>query len=587
VTKIPAKTTEHSQSGLDAWFDAPWPVFVTRMLALAVMFTALFIRLSLRFAALDDAEGEFAYTGQLLLQGIAPFREAANMKLPGTGAVYALVMAVFGQDPAGIHIGLALASLGASILLYFLGKRLFGELAGWTAAAAYALLSIGSGVLGTLANAEHFVVLPVLSAMLLLLRWRDTGSRRAVVATGLLYGLALVMKQSGGIFALFGAGFVLHHRRKALKAQDSWLDIAGFAAGLLLPMTLMCLWFWQAGVFAKFWFWTVTYGRAYAAIVPPAGALRILAVELPRLIEPFESLWLFAISGLILALLRAPKRAPGLRGAGLWVAFFLGVSLLALTPGLYFRLYYFVLLLPALALLCAAAMGFMAEYLRDSDRAIIFAAALFFAALPQRHFIFGIADGEWLRASAATDAFTVAGEYIRDHAVKDASIAVLGSEPQVYFYAKRHAATQYLFTYPFGEPQPFAAQMQDEFIAELDAARPEYIAALNMPAAWMYLPGYCKIGDATSCDIFRAKDRKPFVGQAWGWDYGAGAWVLRRGVSTRVFDWFATWGSRHYELIGIVDSLTAADTVSHFGAEAKTYHPTSQNYILLYHRKPD
>jgi len=31
------------------------------------------------------------------------------MKLPGTYAAYAVIMAVFGQSPSGIHLGLALS----------------------------------------------------------------------------------------------------------------------------------------------------------------------------------------------------------------------------------------------------------------------------------------------------------------------------------------------------------------------------------------------------------------------------------------------------------------------------------------------
>jgi hypothetical protein len=36
-----------------------------------------------------------------MLQGIPPYRLACNMKLPGTYAAYAALMAVFGQSIAG------------------------------------------------------------------------------------------------------------------------------------------------------------------------------------------------------------------------------------------------------------------------------------------------------------------------------------------------------------------------------------------------------------------------------------------------------------------------------------------------------
>src|SRR5687768_3948970 len=41
---------------------------------------------------LERDEGEYAYLGHLILNGIAPYTEAANMKLPGTNYMYALIM---------------------------------------------------------------------------------------------------------------------------------------------------------------------------------------------------------------------------------------------------------------------------------------------------------------------------------------------------------------------------------------------------------------------------------------------------------------------------------------------------------------
>ena len=50
--------------------------------------------------------------------GIPPHKLAYNMKLPGTYAAYALIMAVFGQTTKGIRMGLLLVNL-ATIFLVF------------------------------------------------------------------------------------------------------------------------------------------------------------------------------------------------------------------------------------------------------------------------------------------------------------------------------------------------------------------------------------------------------------------------------------------------------------------------------------
>jgi len=70
-----------------------------------IAWSALFIIIVLagivRYGLLDVPferdEGEYAYAGQLMLQGIPPYQEVSNMKLPGIYAAYALLLAVFGQ----------------------------------------------------------------------------------------------------------------------------------------------------------------------------------------------------------------------------------------------------------------------------------------------------------------------------------------------------------------------------------------------------------------------------------------------------------------------------------------------------------
>jgi len=84
------------------------------LLLLIVIFFAA-IRYRLRDMPLERDEGEYAYAGQLMLQGIPPYKLAYTMKLPGTFAAYALIMAVFGQTPSGIHLGLILVNAATTI----------------------------------------------------------------------------------------------------------------------------------------------------------------------------------------------------------------------------------------------------------------------------------------------------------------------------------------------------------------------------------------------------------------------------------------------------------------------------------------
>src|SRR5512137_19347 len=91
------------------------------LLGVTLLFV-LFVRIRLREMPLERDEGEYAYAGQLLLQGVPPYKEAYNMKLPGTYAAYAAIMVVFGQTPAGIHVGVALVNMASIVLLFLIGR---------------------------------------------------------------------------------------------------------------------------------------------------------------------------------------------------------------------------------------------------------------------------------------------------------------------------------------------------------------------------------------------------------------------------------------------------------------------------------
>jgi hypothetical protein len=112
------------------------------------------IRIRLLEIPLERDEGEYAYTGQLMLQGVPPYMLAYSMKFPGTAAAYALIMLVFGQTTVAVHLGLLVLNMATVALIFFLGRRLFDEVAGIAAGATYAILSVSPTVLGSAAHAR-------------------------------------------------------------------------------------------------------------------------------------------------------------------------------------------------------------------------------------------------------------------------------------------------------------------------------------------------------------------------------------------------------------------------------------------------
>ena len=97
------------------------------ILALIILFVVI-VRVRLLDFPLERDEGEYAYTGQLMLQNIPPYSEAYNMKFPGTDLIYALIMALFGQTTQGLHIGLLPVNCRTILLLFLLSKKIVASL---------------------------------------------------------------------------------------------------------------------------------------------------------------------------------------------------------------------------------------------------------------------------------------------------------------------------------------------------------------------------------------------------------------------------------------------------------------------------
>jgi hypothetical protein len=122
----------------------------------AVLVVVAAARLRLLNFPLERDEGEYAYAGQLMLQGIPPYQLAYNMKFPGTYAAYAAIMALFGQTPAGIHFGVLCLTTLTTLMLFWLGKQILDWTAGMVAATFYAVMAASPAMLGLAGHATHF-----------------------------------------------------------------------------------------------------------------------------------------------------------------------------------------------------------------------------------------------------------------------------------------------------------------------------------------------------------------------------------------------------------------------------------------------
>ena len=525
------------------------------LLLLAVLFVA-FVRIRLLATPLERDEGEFAYGGQLMLQGIPPYQLLYNIKFPGIYAAYALCLFLFGQSASGIHFGLLLVNVAGIWLLYRLARRFLDAPGAVAAGASYAFLSTSPVVLGLAAHATHFVVAAALAGLLLLLRGEDSGKPVLFFCSGFFFGMACLMKQPGALFGLFG--FCLLVARGAREREQwriHWRRIALFSTGLAAPLALTAAILWQAGVFKRFWFWTIVYARTHAAVISWSSGGLLLANFFQSL--PLTADGLFWITaGLGLASLALVKGEPRKK---FWMSGFLVFSVVAVSLSNYFSNHYFVMLLPALCLLVGQAVSAAMQWtrVRKPDKAwaalpaglIILMWAL--AVFHHRAVFFVFSPDQVGKKVYGLNPFLESrqiGRYLGEHSAPEARIAILGSEPEILFYARRHSATGYIYMYDLMEgPEPRAGEMQREMIAQIEEAQPEYLVFVKIRTSWGSTPS------------------------------------LLRGKGAAVMTWAPEFMDEFYEPAGLVNMMQP-DSEYFWGKDALTHLPSSE-FIGIFKRR--
>lgn len=458
-----------------------------------LVLTGVFVRIRLLSMPLERDEGEFAYAGQLLLQGLPPYTLALNIKLPGTNDAYAAIMALFGQTASGIHFGFLLVNLGSLALLFFLARRMLPWIGVLVCCATYELISLSPAVLGLEGHATHLVTLAALGGWCLLLRVRESGRGVEVFLSGLLFGIAFLCKQPGLFFGFMGLAILA---RDAILSKPARLflrlrNLVLLSLGLILPLALTCLSLWRAGTFDRFWFWTFTFARVHGQMIPLAYSLHRLGAFFANGAERW--FFLAGAAGLV-SLWMKPDFAD--RRFILTACYFF--SWCAVATGLYFMRHYFLLLLPVTSLLLGLLVATLTElpYSVRLRRLSAVAPALFVGAIA---WVTWENRAVWFEMPADTACMSVypgdpfvectrVAQFIREHSSPNDRVEVVGSEPEVYFYAQRRSVSGYIYMYDLVAEQPYASAMQKEFIHDIESARPEFLVLVNNGTSWTTWP---------------------------------------------------------------------------------------------------
>ncbi|MBP9887020.1 MAG: glycosyltransferase family 39 protein [Leptospiraceae bacterium] len=517
-----------------------------------VMAFVTFVRIRLIDFPLERDEGEYAYMGQLILQGIPPYKYAYNMKLPGTYGMYALFMKLFGESIRGIHFGFLLTNLSTIVVLFLFVKKLFNPFIALTASSAYGVYALTPYLLGFAAHATHFVLFWSLLGIYLLLVATEKKSLFSYFWVGFFLGMGFIMKQHAVFIILFSGVYFLFHsylefkkgnfQFKAFFAQGSLLVL-----GAILPFLITIALLVYSGVFESFYYWTFQYASKYVGMASLSFGWERFTLVTGIIMSEFRLFWV--ITGLGFILLFFIKKDFSKK---VFFSLLVFACFLTTVPGLYFREHYFITVLPFTFIYFGIAFEFFRQLLSLRLNVVISTLLLciFFVFVlkikSHKDYYFKVNPITLSRAFYALSPFPesiVIADYIKKNSSKEDTVAVIGSEPQIYFYSNRKSATGFIYMYPLMEDHLYSKEMQKNLIEDIQKNKPKYIV---------------------------------YIGVAWG---------VEPEKEKMVTDWFSNYKKENYELVGITDIILLNDSIYKWEDEAKNYKPRSNNYVEIFKRK--
>lgn len=372
-----------------------------------------------------------------------------------------------------MRIATSLWVLAGGWLLAQLARASFGERAALLTLAAYCAMSFDQAGVFHASSTEAFL-LPWFAAGLYC--WQRARARDEIgwaVAAGVCAAFAYQTKQTGIALSLaLGADALLRAAEPSARRA-----LAAMAGGLALATACVFAALASAGALGAYLDATWTHNWSYVGRRDSGLALAGRAL---RDVARWDlGLWLLGIAGWIHGWRHSPpasgSRAIALLGGASFAA--------ALFAGQSYAHYYTLVIVPV-----ALGCGWLGHRAWEAQRAAGNGAAraawtLLLVApwlAPAWNLTTSVANpgtrvAAMLAPVPALTGSLEAAEVLAERSDEGEAVLVLGSEPQIYFYARRPAATRFPILYPLSGPYPHSPSMQEELLRTLRDTPPRHV----------------------------------------------------------------------------------------------------------------
>ncbi len=492
-------------------------------------------------------EGLHAYMGWGMLQGLVPFKDMYNTKPPGIYVLHSLLFLLVEPTALNIKVFATIYTLGTVLAVFFVARKLAGEIVGLLAALLFGMFSNGANIDGYGVNSEVFMVLPYTLAAYSLLQAVETERNKYYFLFGFWTGVACTIKQVAAVNLFWVGGYLLvclfranewkGAARRSLK-QGIWV-----AAGAVLPWLPFCIYFYLHDALGKFYYWMVTANARYiAGSYSYEPNLNLFFDGMTNVLSENGLLWLLALVGIggLWGGLRWSKLTFAEQGRCSWqqtawilMALWPVFSFLGIAMGGRFYSHYFIQIIPPLAVLGGTGLACLISDFRAEGRGIIrgpseflvagvlaWCLVLFVSTETPYYLNFTDFTGEQIGINRYGHDPSIArfiGRYLRNRTETDDFIYVWRWNPEINFYALRKSPSPILvhthsdfapwnfLSFPWGDPE-------EEAIQSLYRFPPKYIVAIQVVSDNPLLQDYLELyyQEETSIELEKMKQLRPF-----------------------------------------------------------------------------
>lgn len=295
------------QNLLNSIFDA----LKEHRLIIVIVLLSFTLRMLWLHLPINGDEGEVGYTAMLWSQGYLPYVFRLANRGPLMYLLWLIPIDLFGNTIIPIRMLNNILFLISIVVLYLIAKDWYGKRAGLIAAFFYGIFMSVPALEGQFVL-SHSLSLPfVIFSVYFCNRYSKNLSRRILLIAGIFISAALLIRQTQGIGIILLIIMIVlarhrfykeSHQTKLSLAGNLTADISILAVGVILPIAAFIIYFWSHGALGALIECSVI--RIFTVTIPFVESATILfAWQFLAIVEGLP-LWLFAISGFVLCVMR-------------------------------------------------------------------------------------------------------------------------------------------------------------------------------------------------------------------------------------------------------------------------------------------